>query len=134
MTVKILIIEDEAHIRRLLLQTLETAFEDLIDNEELEIFEAGNGEDGVKIANKEVPIMIFSDIMMPKMNGYEVCETIKKDARFKDTHFVLLTAKGQEVDKAKGLSFGADEYMTKPFNPEEIISKVEIKLNVKRTD
>ena len=83
MSEKILIIEDEIHIRRLLMQTVELSFDELIDNDELEIFEADNGEDGVKIAKEELPGLIFSDIMMPKMDGYDACKIIKKIQLFK---------------------------------------------------
>ncbi len=131
MVKKILTIEDEFHIRALLMQTLETAFEDDLDNDELEILVAEDGEEGLQIAKKERPDLIFSDIMLPKKDGFQVCKEIKKD--FKDTYIILLTAKGQDVDKKKGLLVGADEYMTKPFNPELIISKVEERLNIKRS-
>lgn len=131
---KILTIEDEFHIRALLIQTLETAFEDNIDNDEVEIFEAEDGEEGIQIAKEERPALIFSDIMMPKKDGFQVCQEIKNDLNLKDSYVILLTAKGQEVDKKKGLSVGADEYMTKPFNPELIISKVEEILQIKRSN
>jgi DNA-binding response OmpR family regulator len=61
--------------------------------------------------------------MMPKMNGFEVCNKIKNELGWRDTYIILLTAKGQEFDKQKGLEVGADLYMTKPFNPDEIVSK-----------
>ena len=130
---KILIIEDEFHIRTLLAQTLETAFEENIENEELEIFEAVDGEKGIQIAKKERPALIFSDIMMPQKDGFQVCQEIRNDFNLKDSYFILLTAKGQEVDKNKGLLAGTNEYMTKPFNPEHIISKVEKILQIKRS-
>lgn len=133
MPAKILIIEDEVHIRRLLTQTLELAFDEIIDNYELEILEASDGIEGVKIAKAEKPNLIFSDIMMPKMNGYNVCEIIRKEIAPKSTYVILLTAKGQEIDKKKGLSMGANEYITKPFDPEKVISRVEEILKVKRS-
>jgi len=67
------------------------------------------------------PQVVFLDIMMPKVNGYEVCRTVKKDPELKDTMIVLLTAKGQEVDRKKGLELGAYDYMTKPFDPDELV-------------
>ena len=131
---KILITEDELHIRALLMQTLETAFEHYIDDEELEIFEAADGEEGLQIAKQERPDLIFLDLMIPKKDGYEVCQEIKKDRKLKNTYIIMLSAKGQVVDKEKGFSAGANEYVTKPFNPTIIISKVEEKLGIKRTD
>lgn len=134
MVKKILIIEDEPHIRGLLMQTLERGFEDSIDSEELEILEAEDGEEGLQIAKEEHPALIFLDVMMPKKDGFQTCREIKEAPNLKDAYVVLLTAKGQEVDREKGLSVGADEYMTKPFDPELIISKVEEKLEIKRED
>ena len=134
MVKKILIIEDEQHIRTLLTQTLEDGFEDYIDNEELEIFEAEDGEEGLEMAKEEHPDMIFSDVMMPKRDGFQVCQNIKEDPDLKSAYIILLTAKGQEVDREKGLNVGADEFMTKPFNPEAVIARVEEKLKMKRCD
>lgn len=134
MAKKVLITEDESHIKALLVQTLETAFEDYIDDEELEIFEAADGEEGLQIAKKERPDLIFLDLMLPKMDGFEVCQKIKEDRRLNNTYIIMLSAKGQAVDKKKGLSVGANEYVTKPFNPDIIISKVEEKLGIKRAD
>jgi len=134
MAKKVLITEDESHIKALLVQTLETAFEDYIDDEELEIFEAADGEEGLQIAKKERPDLIFLDLMLPKMDGFEVCQKIKEDRRLNNTYIIMLSAKGQAVDKKKGLAVGADEYVTKPFNPDIIISKVEEKLGIKRAD
>ena len=131
---KVLITEDEIHIKALLVQTLETAFEDYIDDEELEIFEATDGEEGLQIAKKERPDLIFLDLMIPKKDGYDVCREIKENRRLKNTYIVMLSAKGQAVDKKKGLAVGANEYVTKPFNPAIIISKVEEILGIKRTD
>ncbi len=133
MAKKVQIIEDESHIKALLVQTLETAFEDIIDDEELEILEATDGVEGLQIAKKERPDLIFLDIMIPKIDGFEVCQKLKEDPSFKNTYIIMLTAKGQVVDKEKGLSVGANEYVTKPFNPDFIISKVEEKLGFKRT-
>lgn len=134
MAKKILCVEDETHIRMLLTQTLDNAFEDDIDDEVLEILEAENGEEGLQLIKEERPDLVFLDVMMPKMNGFEVCQKVKEDPELADTYIILLTAKGQEVDKSKGTSVGANEYMTKPFNPELIISKVEEELSIKRSE
>ena len=119
MNKKILIVDDEAHIRLLLHQTLED-FED----EGVEIITAENGRDGLELIQSERPGIVFLDVMMPYMNGYEVCKEVKQDPLLDDVVIILLTAKGQEVDKEKGLEAGADLYMSKPFDPDLIISKV----------
>ena len=113
---KVLIVDDEAYIRLLMEQTLED-FED----QGIEILTAGNGEEALKIIQTEAPDLVFLDVMMPKMNGFEVCQAVKRDLRYKDVFIVLLTAKGQEFDRLRGEQVGADVYMTKPFDPDELI-------------
>jgi len=115
---KILIVDDEPHIRLLLEQTLEE-FED----EGVEILTADNGIDALKIIEEERPNIVYLDVMMPGMNGYDVCEKVKKEKGLNDIYIILLTAKGQEFDKKKGAEVGADLYITKPFNPDEIVEK-----------
>jgi two-component system, OmpR family, alkaline phosphatase synthesis response regulator PhoP len=117
MSQKILIVEDEVHIRTL----LEQALEELEDEHNVEVLSAGDGEEGLEMIRTHRPQVVFLDIMMPKVNGYEVCRTVKKDPELKDTMIVLLTAKGQEVDRKKGLELGAYDYMTKPFDPDELV-------------
>ncbi|MCB1141502.1 MAG: response regulator [Leptospiraceae bacterium] len=116
---KIVIIDDELHIRMLMEQTLED-FED----EDVEIFTAANGAEGLELIIEEKPDLVICDVMMPKMNGFEVCEKVKSDPELKHIYFILLTAKGQEADKQKGASMGADMYMTKPFDPDMVLQKV----------
>lgn len=122
---KILIVDDEPHIRALLEQTLED-FED----EDVEILTATNGEEGLESIEEEHPNLVFLDVMMPKMNGFDVCRKVKKELQFDDVYVVMLTAKGQEFDKKKGLEVGADTYMTKPFDPDAIIEKAEEVLGI----
>lgn len=117
MSQKILIVEDEVHIRTL----LEQALEELEDEHSVEVLSAGDGEEGLEMIRTHRPQVVFLDIMMPKVNGYEVCRTVKKDPELKDTMIVLLAAKGQEVDRKKGLELGAYDYMTKPFDPDELV-------------
>lgn len=114
---KLLIVEDELHIRTL----LEQALEDLEDEFDVEILTAADGEEGLQLIRDERPQAVFLDIMMPKKNGYEVCRAVKEDPELKDTIIVLLTAKGQEADRRKGLEIGAYDYMTKPFDPDEVV-------------
>jgi two-component system, OmpR family, alkaline phosphatase synthesis response regulator PhoP len=118
MNKKLLIVDDEAHIRMLLEQTLEE-----LEDEGVEFLSAENGEEALKIIQEENPQLVFLDVMMPKMNGMEVCRRIKKDLAMDGVFIILLTAKGQELDKLKGQEVGADIYMTKPFDPEVILDK-----------
>jgi two-component system, OmpR family, alkaline phosphatase synthesis response regulator PhoP len=116
MNEKILIVDDESHIRMLIEQTLE----DLEDNG-VQLLFAENGEQALQIIEKERPNLVFLDVMMPKMNGMEVCQKVKKELKLSEVYIILLTAKGQEVDRQKGLEMGADKYMTKPFDPDEML-------------
>ena len=122
---KILIVDDEPYIRALLEQTLED-FED----EDVEILTANDGEEGLEIIQEEHPNLVFLDVMMPKMNGFDVCDQVKNQLKLGDVYIVMLTAKGQEFDKKKGLEVGADTYMTKPFDPDAIVEKAEEVLGI----
>lgn len=115
---KILIVDDEPHIRILLEQTLEE-----LEDEDVELLIEENGADALETIKEERPELVFLDVMMPKMNGFEVCHNVKNILGLKDVYIIMLTAKGQEFDKQKGSEVGADIYMTKPFNPDEIIEK-----------
>ena len=115
---KILIVDDEAHIRMLIGQTLEE-----LEDDGVEFLTAENGESALEIIQKEMPQLVFLDVMMPKMNGMEVCRRVKKELGLDNVCIVLLTAKGQETDRQKGLDVGADVYMTKPFDPEVLLNK-----------
>jgi DNA-binding response OmpR family regulator len=115
---KLLIVDDEPHIRMLLQQTLEE-----LEDEDVVFLTAENGEEAVEIIHAEKPQLVFLDVMMPKMNGMEVCRRVKKEWGLDEVFIVLLTAKGQEMDRQKGQEVGADVYMTKPFDPEAILAK-----------
>ena len=125
MSKKILIVDDEPQIRALLEQTLE----DFEDND-VEIFTAKDGQEGLEIIKDEHPNLVFLDVMMPKMNGFDVCQAVKHELNLQDVYIIMLTAKGQEFDKKKGLESGADTYMTKPFDPDEIIEKASTVLGI----
>ena len=122
---KILIVDDEAHIRMLIEQTLED-----LEDEGVELLLAENGEQALGLIQKEEPNLVFLDVMMPKMNGMEVCQKVKKELNLSHVYIILLTAKGQEVDRQKGLEMGADRYMTKPFDPDEMLSIAEEVLKI----
>lgn len=115
---KVLIVDDELHIRLLLQQTLEE-----LEDEGVRLLTADNGEKALEKIREEKPKLVFLDVMMPKMNGFDVCKIVKNDLGMKDVYIVMLTAKGQEFDKRKGREVGADIYITKPFNPDEIVKK-----------
>jgi len=118
MSPKILIVDDEAHIRMLIEQTLEE-----LEEEGVTFFTAVNGEEALAMIVEEKPQIVFLDVMMPKMNGIEVCRRVKKEHGLNEVYIVLLTAKGQELDRQKGQEVGADVYMTKPFDPESLLAK-----------
>jgi len=122
---KLLIVDDEPHIRMLLQQTLEE-----LEDEDVSFYTAENGEEALEIIKTENPQLVFLDVMMPKMNGMEVCRIVKKELGMDKIFIVLLTAKGQELDRQRGLEVGADLYMTKPFDPEIILSKAREVLNL----
>jgi two-component system alkaline phosphatase synthesis response regulator PhoP len=122
---KILIVDDEAHIRMLIEQTLEE-----LEDEGVEFLTAENGEIALDIIQKENPKLVFLDVMMPKMNGMEVCRRVKKELDLNNVFIVLLTAKGQELDRLRGQEVGADVYMTKPFDPEVLLTKAKEVLGI----
>jgi len=115
---KILIVDDEAHIRMLIGQTLEE-----LEDDGVEFLTADNGMSALELIQSEKPNLVFLDVMMPKMNGMDVCQKVKKELALNDVYIVLLTAKGQELDRQRGKEVGADVYMTKPFDPEALLSK-----------
>jgi two-component system, OmpR family, alkaline phosphatase synthesis response regulator PhoP len=113
---KILIVDDEAHIRTLLEQTLED-----LEDEGVELLTAADGAAGLALVEAERPDLVFLDAMMPSMNGYDVCRAVRTDLGLPDVTIVLLTAKGQEADRRRGVEVGADEFLTKPFDPDELL-------------
>jgi DNA-binding response OmpR family regulator len=115
---KILIVDDEPHIRLLLEQTLEK-----VEDMGVELIFADNGEDALEIIKEKRPELVFLDVMIPKMNGFDVCNTVKNELRLKNVYIVMLTAKGQMIDKEKGKEVCVDLYITKPFDPDEIVEK-----------
>ncbi len=114
---KVLICDDEPHIRRLIEQSLED-----LEDEGVELIITSNGEEALSAIRKETPDLIILDVMMPKMNGFDVCENVKSDDALRSCYVMLLTAKGQEQDRHHGQELGADRYMTKPFDPDELLS------------
>jgi DNA-binding response OmpR family regulator len=113
---RILIAEDERDIRELITFTLKFAGH--------EIYPTSNGEEAYQMASQVLPDLIILDVRMPRMTGYEVCEQIKANTETKDIPVVFLSAKGQESEVKMGIQAGADEYILKPFSPEQLVERV----------
>lgn len=125
MSNKILIVDDEDHLRMLIEQALEELEDDGVD-----FYTASNGEEALELIVNEKPNLVFLDVMMPKMNGLEVCRRVKQEMKINGVSIIILTAKGQELDKKKGEEVGADLYMTKPFDPDKLLDKAREILNL----
>lgn len=115
---RIVIVDDEVHIRTLIEQTLE----ELEDDHDIQIATAANGAEGLALIERERPCLVFLDVMMPVMNGYDVCAAVVANPELAGTAVILLTAKGQESDRTRGLEAGARHFVTKPFDPDEIVA------------
>lgn len=111
----ILIIDDNEDLRRMIAEILK---------DDYKVLQAGNGKEGIDILGKEAVDLVLSDIMMPEMDGYELCEFMKSDPRYSSIPVILLTAKASVEDKIKGLKYGADDYIEKPFSPDLLVTKV----------
>ncbi len=116
---KILIVDDELTMRTLLKELLEE-FED----KGVELLTANNGEEAIESIKAEKPELVILDVIMPGMNGFEVCNTLKNKFGIKDVYVIMLTTSGQEYNKQKGKDVGADILITKPFDPDDLIKKV----------
>ena len=123
---KILLVEDEANIRQLVRYNLE--------KEGFQIIEAVDGLQGVKLAKTEKPDLVLLDLMLPEMDGLEVCRNIKGNTATSSLPIIMLTAKSEEIDKVIGLELGADDYMTKPFSPRELVARVKAVLRRSQKD
>lgn len=117
---KILVVDDEPHIAKLIKLSLKKKFD---------VIEAYNGQTAIEKTNKEKPDLVLLDIMMPGMNGLEVCKKLKHNKITKDIPIVILSAKSQLDDKFQGIDAGAIDYITKPFDPVDLLKKVEANLN-----
>ena len=113
---KVLIVEDEANIRQLVKYNLE--------KESFQVIEAEDGLQGLRLAKAEKPDLVLLDLMLPQMDGLEVCRSLKGNQATAALPIIMLTAKSEEIDKVIGLELGADDYMTKPFSPRELVARV----------
>jgi DNA-binding response OmpR family regulator len=112
----LVVIDDEPYALR--------AMSYLLSREGYEVVTAANGEEGLQRVRDLRPPLVFLDIMMPQLDGYEVCQRIRNDPSLNGTYIVMLSAKGQQVDRERGLAEGANEYMTKPFSPREVVRRL----------
>ena len=119
----VLIVDDEPNI------VLSLKF--LISQQGYEVRTAGSGEDALQSIREKIPDLVLLDIMMPKPDGYEVCQTIRSTPEWKDIPVIMLTAKGRDVERQKGYAMGADDYLTKPFATHELVTKVRAVLESK---
>ena len=119
---KILLVDDEPSIVKMVGKRLEV--------EGFEVLVAMDGQDGLKKAQTENPELIILDIMLPKLNGYEVCTMLKQDTRYQKVPIIMFTAKAQDKDEKLGLECGANAYMRKPFKAQELVEKIRGLLNL----
>jgi two-component system alkaline phosphatase synthesis response regulator PhoP len=122
----IVVVDDEPFVLRSLAY--------LLTKEGYDVQTATNGEEGLALVRSTKPPIVFLDVMMPKLNGYEVCRRIRQDDDLSDTCIVLLSAKGQQVDRDLGIRNGADRYMTKPFSPREVAQWVHTTMDGESAD
>ncbi|MDX2099165.1 MAG: response regulator, partial [Leptolyngbyaceae cyanobacterium bins.59] len=118
---KILIIEDEPIIRE--------TIADLLEMEQYRTLTAENGQTGVQLAQEQFPDLILCDIAMPEMDGHGVLNTLRQNPRTANIPFIFLTAKADKQDLRHGMELGADDYLTKPFTPDELIRAIETRFN-----
>jgi len=124
---KILLIEDERDVVDLLTLNLRKSGGFVIST-------AADGAAGIAKAREELPALIILDLMLPKMSGLEVCKILKTDSGTRHIPILMLTAKAEEIDRIVGLEFGADDYVTKPFSPREVILRIKAVLRRSQSD
>jgi DNA-binding response OmpR family regulator len=122
---KVLIADDEPNIV--------TALEFLLERNGYEVYIARNGDAALKLVEQHRPDLVLLDVMMPVMSGFEVCQRMRERADWRDIKIIMLTAKGRDVEISKGLSIGADSYVTKPFSTQELVAKINGLLGVGTT-
>ncbi len=115
--VRILVADDEEVIRELVRATL-------AGDPALEVYQARDGEQAVQLAHEHAPDLLILDVRMPKLDGFQVCAAVRRDARTRNATVLMLTALGQDTDRQRGLEAGANDYFIKPFSPTALLSKV----------
>ena len=121
----VLIVDDEQHIRLLIEQTLEE-----LEDDGVELLTAADGEEALDVVANHSPSLIFLDVTMPKKDGFEVARAIKGDPAMAETTIIMLTARGQAYDREAGLAAGADQYLTKPFDPDDLLRRARAALGL----
>jgi len=116
MVKKVLIADDEANIV--------ASLEFLMEQSGFDVRVAGNGREALELAASFRPDLMLLDVMMPEKNGYEVCQAVRADPALAGVKIVMLSAKGRDIEMAKGLELGADAYVTKPFSTRDLVAKV----------
>lgn len=116
MSQHILIVDDEKNIA--------ISVDYLLRREGYAVSVAHDGEEGLGLIRSKRPDLVLLDIMMPKLNGFQVCEAVRQDPALAGIRIIMLTAKGRDAEKEKGLALGADAYITKPFSTRELVSQV----------
>ncbi len=116
MTQSVLVVDDERYIV--------ISIEYLMKNAGFEVGVAYDGEEALAKVKEMVPDLVILDVMMPKLDGFEVCETIRANPAWKSVRIIMLTAKGRDSEREKGLSLGADDYITKPFSTRDLLRRV----------
>ncbi len=126
MAKKVLIVDDAVHIRILLEQTLED-----LEDAGVALLTAEDGVEGWEVIQAERPDLVLLDVMMPGLSGHEVCRRIRSDPDLSRTYVIILTARGQEIDRRRSIEVGANEYITKPFDPNYLIHRAADVLGVR---
>lgn len=113
----VLIVEDEPEILK--------ALSFLLSRANFDVRVARDGEEAIEAIEKSCPALVLLDVMLPKRDGFEVCEFIRANPKWNDLRIIMLTARGREEDREKGLAMGADAYLTKPFSTREVLAQVQ---------
>jgi DNA-binding response OmpR family regulator len=113
---RILVVDDEPDVRELVVYRMQRSG--------YEVIAAKNGEEAFELACTEVPDLVVADVMMPRLNGYELTRKLRDDERTRSIPVILLTSRSQEADVSQGFDAGADDYLKKPFNPDELVQRV----------
>lgn len=120
METTVLIVDDEPHIRMLLEESLVD-----LEDQGIGLLSASNGREALALIESHRPRLVLLDVMMPELSGYEVCQLVRANPALTGIYILMLTAKGQEADRLRGLEAGADDYATKPFDPDDMLARVQ---------
>ena len=122
----VLVVDDEPHIVNLIKLSM--------NKDKYDVMTAYSAREAIDLAEKQQPDIVVVDLMMPGMNGYELCEELRKNDKTSGTPILILSAKSQMDDKLQAIDVGADDYMTKPFDPMELVRRIKLNLNLTVTN